>query len=145
MKELYSIKEIATMTGLSTKTIRNYIASGFLVGEKHEGKWMFSSKAIEDMIKEPFVDASIQIKNENVVKDFLIDEKKKEDSICIVLDKKMNQEQAVLLSEFLCEEINKNGDHIVMNFSLKEENVRVILSGPLNQVMAILMLYQERF
>lgn len=145
MKAFYSINEVATMTGLSTKTIRNYIASGLLTGEKYEGKWVFSLNAIENMIKEPFVDASIQIKNGNVVKDFLIADKKKDDSICIILDQNLSQEQAVLLSEFLCEEINKNDNQIIMNFSQKEGHVRVILTGPLKQVMAILMLYHEKF
>ena len=34
MKETYSINDVAMITGLSTRTIRNYISLGFLSGEK---------------------------------------------------------------------------------------------------------------
>ena len=47
MKETYSINDVAMITGLSTRTIRNYISLGFLSGEKVNGAWSFTDKQIE--------------------------------------------------------------------------------------------------
>lgn len=145
MKEFYSINEVAQMTGLTTKTLRNYIADGFLVGEKSNGKWLFSMDAVQAMITAPFVDASIKIKSSSVVKDFLDNDKKKEDGMCLILDKKVGEEQAIALGEFLCQQVNRADNQVVMKYSQKAGNARIILSGLPNQVMPILMAYNEKF
>ena len=44
MKELFSIGEIAVMSGLSVRTIRSYLASGQLEGEKINGAWRFTEE-----------------------------------------------------------------------------------------------------
>lgn len=41
-KDRYTISEIAKMSGLTTRTIRNYLADGQVHGEKRDGKWEFS-------------------------------------------------------------------------------------------------------
>ena len=38
-KDFYSINDIALMSGLSSRTIRNYISSGILKGDKVDGCW----------------------------------------------------------------------------------------------------------
>ena len=43
MKELLTIEDLAKMTGLSERTIRNYLADGQLEGEKADGAWRLSS------------------------------------------------------------------------------------------------------
>lgn len=45
-KEYYTIADIAEMTGLSTRTIRNYIKSGLLSGSKKDRTWIFSENSI---------------------------------------------------------------------------------------------------
>ena len=46
MNEYYTINDIATMTGLTTRTVRNYIKLGLLDGEKMDGIWQFSIEAV---------------------------------------------------------------------------------------------------
>ena len=46
-EKLYSINEIAKLTKLTDRTIRNYLASGTLKGRKIGGQWRFTRKDIE--------------------------------------------------------------------------------------------------
>lgn len=65
--------------------------------------------------------------------------------MCVILDKKLSDEQGMVLSEFLCEQLNRDDNRMEMNFSKRNENARVIVTGPLNQVMTFLTKYKERF
>lgn len=44
MNEFYTINDIATMTGLTTRTVRNYMKLGLLEGEKVDGVWQITIK-----------------------------------------------------------------------------------------------------
>ena len=145
VKEYYSINEVAQMTGLTTKTLRNYISARLLDGEKVDGNWKFSLQAVEKMLKDPFVEASVKIKNQIVVKDFLLDEQKKTDSTCLILDKVLSNEKALELSQFFCQIVNESEAKVQFKMFQKEENVRIILSGPENEIMDIMSAYKKTF
>ena len=66
-----SIIELATMTRLSTKTIRNYQKMGLLHGEKIDGAWMFSGEEIGRFFQEQFVKDALEIKRNGQVLDYL--------------------------------------------------------------------------
>ena len=40
MEEIYNLNQLALMTGLSTRTLRNDLATGILEGEKEDGMWI---------------------------------------------------------------------------------------------------------
>ena len=40
-EKLYSVEEIAKMTSVTTRTIRNYLRNGILTGTKIGGQWRF--------------------------------------------------------------------------------------------------------
>ena len=67
MKDTYSINEVAMMTSLSTRTIRNYIAAGFLEGEKVDGAWTFTPEQIEAFTQNKTVKPSIKAKKNAIV------------------------------------------------------------------------------
>ena len=46
MHDDYSVRQLAECTGLSDRTIRNYLASGILEGEKTEGSWRFTPEQV---------------------------------------------------------------------------------------------------
>ena len=62
MNEFYTINDIATMTGLTTRTIRNYMKLGMLEGEKQDGVWQFSAEAVFSFMADKNVYPSIQAK-----------------------------------------------------------------------------------
>lgn len=42
---MYTLKQLALITGLTERTLRNYLRSELLTGEKRDGKWYFSDRA----------------------------------------------------------------------------------------------------
>lgn len=82
----YVINHLVMFTGLSDRTIRNYIASGILQGEKINGLWHFTPEQVEEFVRHPAVRPSILAKNNGLVYDFLLDTKKTGQEMCVILD-----------------------------------------------------------
>ena len=82
----YLISHLVLATGLTDRTIRNYIASGILQGEKIDGLWHFTPEQVEEFIRHPAVRPSILSKNNGLVYDFLLNDRKKEPEACVILD-----------------------------------------------------------
>ena len=133
MEKYYTITEISIMTGLTTRTIRNYLKSGLINAEKVNGIWMFSPEDFSDMLTNPAIKPSIQAKNNAVVYDFLVDNKKKIN--------KINE-----TSEFFCNTINSLSETGELSFKFEKNgrNVRVILNGTEETVIDILSKYYNR-
>lgn len=140
----YVINHIALATGLSDRTIRNYIATGILIGEKINGIWHFTPEQVDAFIKHPTVRPGIVAKQNGLVYDFLAENKKSSSQICVILDipTAMKKEFA----EFFCYEIT-NGDfhNILFSFDGVFETPRVILRGVPAEVLSVLECYRRRF
>ena len=145
MENFYTINEVATMTGLTTRTIRNYLKSGLINGEKINGIWMFSSEDFEAMLNNPAIKPSIQAKNNSVVYDFIADDRKKVNKICTILDLYVEDNEAEEISQFFCSTINSYADSGDLSFKFEKHgrNVRVILSGADEVVMEIMNRYYD--
>ena len=68
----YLINHLVLITGLTDRTIRNYISNGILHGEKINGLWHFTSEEVESFIAHPAVRPSILAKHNSAVYDFLL-------------------------------------------------------------------------
>ena len=143
MGKYYTINEVATMTGLTTRTIRNYLKSGLISGEKINGVWTFSSEDFADILNSPAIKPSIQAKNNAVVYDFLVDDRKRTNKICTIIDLYIEDEEAEEISQFFCDTINSyhNTDDLSFKYEKRGRNVRVILSGTDEMTMEILNKY----
>ena len=62
----YNINQVATITGLTTRTLRNYLNLGILQGEKEDGVWMFSPEELKSFLEDPRVKQSVTA-NKNAV------------------------------------------------------------------------------
>lgn len=82
----YLINHLVLITGLSDRTIRNYISSGILQGEKINGLWHFTPEQVECFICHPAVRPSILAKDHAAVYDFLFDSKKCTCETCVIMD-----------------------------------------------------------
>ncbi|MBQ8790285.1 MAG: MerR family DNA-binding transcriptional regulator [Ruminiclostridium sp.] len=140
MESFYTINEVATMTGLTTRTIRNYLKSGLISGEKVNGVWSFSSEDFCAMLNNPAIKPSIQAKNNAVVYDFIADDRKKTNKICTIIDLFVEEDEAEEISQFFCDTINCNPNVGDLSFKFKKhgKNIRVILSGADETVLEIL-------
>ena len=136
-EELYLISHITLITGLSDRTIRNYIASGILKGEKINGIWHFTPEEVDAFIKKPAVRPSIVAKNNSVVYDFKLNDSKKEEETCVILD--LPKCDIKETAEFFCYGIS-NGDYKDINFSFdgNYKTPRIILRGKPSDVFGLI-------
>lgn len=86
MDKYYKLNELAIFTGLTTRTLRNYLKMGLLDGEKVDGVWNFTEEEVEAFMQNPNVKPSISAKKNALVYDFMLDNTKRTNEICTVLD-----------------------------------------------------------
>jgi len=140
----YVINHLVMFTGLTDRTIRNYIATGILQGEKINGLWHFTPEQVDEFISHPSVRPSIVAKNNSIVYDFLLDGKKKSQEICLILDTPCEDKDS--LAEFFAYCIN-NGNYQNVQFAFDGvmEMARVFLRGDSTEVLALINEYKEKF
>lgn len=141
-EKLYLINHLTLITGLSDRTIRNYISSGILKGEKINGMWHFTPEEVDAFIKNPSVRPSIIAKNNSVVYDFMLSDSKQHEETCVILD--IPNADVREVSEFFCYRIT-NGGYKDINFSLDGfyKTPRVILRGKPKDVFGLIDEYYK--
>ncbi len=142
METYYSINEVAMMTGLTTRTLRNYLRMDMLKGEKVDGVWKFTEKEFEEFIQNPIVKPSLKAKNKAIVFDFLAQNTKKTNEICTILDVCVDSHEAEEISNFFTDELRRREEgNIKFSFEKNGPYVRVTLKGYEDTVMEILNAY----
>ncbi len=142
MEKQYTINEVAIMSGLTTRTLRNYMKMNILNGEMVEGVWKFTEEDIADFFQNPYVKPSIQAKNKAIVFDFLAQNEKRISEMCTILDVCVEKDEAEEIAAFFCKEVNKrNAGNLKFSFEKNGSHVRVILKGYEDVVMDILNAY----
>lgn len=138
----YVINHLVMFTGLTDRTIRNYITSGILEGEKINGLWHFTREQVERFICHPSVRPSILAKNNSLVYDFLLDTHKTVCEACVILDAPGSDKKA--LSEYFCERIcNGNYRNIRFSYDGVADVPRVILTGDATEVLRLVNEYSQ--
>ncbi len=143
MKDSFSIDDMALMTGLSTRTIRSYIADGFLEGDKSSGAWQFTSEQADAFLQNKAVRPTLRSKKNATVYDFLGAPHKEQDMMCVVLDLPSDEtgRAAALFCKYMCKieakaELRFASDRL-------GKTARVILSGSDSDVMDLLARYYK--
>lgn len=132
----YLISHLVLITGLSDRTIRSYISSGILQGEKTNGLWHFTPEQVDCFLCHPTVRPSIRAKHNAAVYDFLLDQKKTNCETCVILDLPgMNKKE---IAEYFCYRIS-NEEHQNIHFSFDgiASVPRIILKGDATEVLAL--------
>ncbi len=138
----YTIGHVALCTGLTDRTIRRYISSGMLVGEKINGLWHFTPEQVDAFMVHPSVWPSIQAKKNSIVYDFLLDRKKKHEEICMILD--LPEDAPKTAAEYFCYAIsNADAEQIHFSFDYVCGMPRVILRGAPAQVLSLVNGYYK--
>ena len=141
-EKLYLISHLVLITGLSDRTIRNYIASGILKGEKINGIWHFTPEEVDEFIKNPAVRPSIIAKNNSLVYDFMLNDSKKEEEACVILD--LPKADIKETAEFFCYRISSgNFENINFSFDGYAKTPRIILKGKPSDVFGIIDEYYK--
>jgi len=139
----YTIGHVVQFTGLTDRTVRNYISTGILEGEKINGIWHFTPEQVDAFVRHPTVRPSIQAKRNALIYDFLLDTKKKEPYTCMILD--LPGEDRKEVAEYFCNTICESVLHdFRFSFDSVEGEPRVILRGHTNEVLELVNRYYNR-
>lgn len=140
----YTIGHIVQFTGLTDRTIRNYIASGILTGEKINGVWHFTPETVDAFIGHPAVRPSILAKKHSLVYDFLLYNPKQTDQACLVLDLPGGDRKTV--TEFFCTTISRgNYKDIHYSFDGLGAAPRVFLKGSTEEVLRLVNAFYKKY
>ena len=140
----YNLNEVAMITGLTTRTLRNYLKMDLLKGEKIDGNWSFTEEELDTFISNPAVKQAIKTKRNAIVYDFLSDPFKKVNRICTIMDLPVSEAEALETAKFFCGLVNSNGSDITFTYNQEKGFARFILSGSEDQVTDFMKAYYER-
>lgn len=142
--EWYTLNDIAMMSGLTPRTLRNYLRMGILAGEKVDGVWRFSEEQLWAFMDNPSARQGMHAKQNAIVTDFLLMGGRKESRSCVILDYCMEWEDAKEAIDFFCDKIKEQGDE-ELRFGMErhKKSVRLILSGPETAVKEIMKSYYK--
>lgn len=140
----YLIKHLQLFTGLTERTIRNHMASGFLEGEKIEGMWHFTPEQVEKFIYHPAVRPGILAKHNSLVYDHLLDTGKTQETACVILD--VPGGRHIEIAEFFSYTIPWNSLRDVrFYYDAIGDLSRIILTGNAEAVFCVIRAYREAF
>lgn len=145
MKDSFSINDLALITGLSTRTLRNYLAAGVLKGEKVDGVWTFTDEEVNAFTQNKAVQPSIRAKKNALVFDFMGAKPYNGDKMCVILDLP-SQAEIVTAPMFFCQRISAYAPEAELHFAADPlgSGVRLILSGSPRDVMDLLNQYYQQ-
>jgi hypothetical protein len=148
MKEFFTIDDLATMTMLSTRTLRNYIKQGFFDGEKIDGVWKFTTEDIDRILKNDFINQSIQSKKNGIVYEYMANDIKLVNTVCSIYDyNNIGNEEAKRMCSIIMELINTNQyDSLKFSYSYNQKTkmVRIILTGTTNGIYNLMNTFSEK-
>ena len=135
-EKLYTVADVAQVTGMTSRTIRNYLKDGTLTGQKIGVQWRFT----EDEIKKLF---SRQMPGQSsptqIVRGFLGEQKRKEVSFCVLLDiPGVTELDGLELYRRLQEECGEGICSMSYEYHDEEQLLRVAVSGEADAVMDLL-------
>jgi len=151
--KFYTVEDIANMTNLTSRTIRNYLKDGSLEGKKIGGQWRFTMKDIEKLFNNGNVTKDIKDNKKQQVMDFIDGintDMKGKIQICSIVDFYCDNENAAKeMSDKLIVVINndKNATKDCASYSYeyikKESKARFTLFGNSDFIINTLTLLKD--
>ena len=140
---MYTIEQLSLITGLTTRTLRNYMKSDILHGSKETGTWKFTEQQVSAFVLHPAVRPSIQTKHHAIVYDFLAGQDNREKELCILLDLLLDEREAKEVADFFCNAASRRS-HIRFAFSYESGKAHYILKGAEADISQIMKEYYGR-
>jgi excisionase family DNA binding protein len=148
MEQLYTVEDIAKMTSLTSRTIRNYLKEGMLKGKKIGGQWRFTKEDIGNFMDNGTVAKEFTDNHKQDILDFIDGVNTFADHIgeiqtCSIIDLYEDSEIVKRKTDKLAEFINSNGNMgNYMNFSCNyiesEAKTRIVLFANPNYLIKAL-------
>ena len=146
MEKLYTVDDVAIMTGLTSRTIRNYLADGRLKGRKIGSQWRFTEADINGIFSDPSAAADNSAPNQNAdssaVAAFLRPQPRTTVSICAVVDYPVDSADTIApLVQKLTDQISLlASDNLSFTYEYDQVNrvARFTLVGALDMVAKLI-------
>ena len=103
-EKLFTINEVAMLTSLTTRTLRNHLKDGTLHGHKVGGQWRFRMSDIEDFTFGGGKSARRTSENDAQVDEFLASSNKSGTQVCTIVDIVADEDRATA-KEFLIRDL----------------------------------------
>ena len=149
MEKLFTVEDIAKMTSMTTRTIRNYLKDGILEGRKIGGQWRFTEENIKKFMDSGSVTKDFAVKIKQDVLDFIDGvntDYTGEIQVCAIID--LYQEKGVVEEkknktvEFINSDKNNSLSSNYMRFQYEyiesEQKGRITLFAPPNYLIEAL-------
>lgn len=128
-EKLFTLNDVAVLTSLTTRTLRNHLKDGTLNGHKVGGQWRFRMSDIEDFTFKSGKKQIITEGNETLVTDFLIRNTIAGKQVCSVIDLEIDEQRAIA-KEFLLKDLVNwydNRNNLKYAFEYKDGFARFII------------------
>ena len=139
----YNLNQVAMITGLTTRTLRNHLKQGVLQGEKVDGNWSFTEEEVDAYLADSSVKQAVASRKHALVYDFLADPFKKTNRICTIMDFPVSDAEALSIAEFFCRKISESGSDVEFRYLNEKHYARFILAGSEEQVSDFMKAYYE--
>jgi len=148
MEKLYTVENIAQMTGLTSRTIRNYIADGRLRGRKIGSQWRFTEADVEALFSQREISAdTAEASADDPVSSFLVPQTRSGITTCSIIDyPSPSADAAGVLQQMLSDHISTTGAYVSFSYQyLAEVSVaRFIFTGPADQVSKLVKIVRKK-
>lgn len=129
----YTVADVAALTGLTDRTIRNYLKEGTLHGKKVGVQWRFTQQNIESLFREADVTEPLTELLDELVADFLHGSQRPQEMECRILDIPCKTEE---LWKNIVKKLRKQIDEkrggwpeIAWEYKSEEQMLRVVAAG----------------
>ena len=149
LEKLYTVEDIAQMTALTTRTIRNYLRNGTLKGRKIGGQWRFTQADVQAMLERGEVITQMRAIQRQSVLDFIDGvntDVQGTMQICTIVDLYVSREEAARKSDALCALVNASqGESLTYHYDYldAEKKARYVLFASPDFLMEALTLLQK--
>ena len=148
LEKLFTIADIAEMTSLSDRSIRNYLRNGLLTGQKIGGQWRFTSQDIMNFFHRSDVRASVTKQWKLDILDFIDGvnpASEGERQACTIVDLYLSREEADACNEKVSDYFSacppsSDAARVHFEYSEKERRARFTLFSTPSIAAAVLNL-----
>jgi len=135
-QKLYTVADVAELTGLTSRTIRNYLKDGTLRGKKIGVQWRFTEEDINRLFSEVDAAGMKILKPEDVISEFLKQTERGQAECCVVWDIPFSDEKEI---DKVCSEARQmmaEEEDMVFAWELmsKQQVLRVAASGTADKI-----------
>lgn len=145
--KLYTVEEVAQKTGLTDRTIRNYLKDGRLRGKKIGGQWRFTADDIEALFRTP---GEEDVKKGGEMDDFLGSScSESNPDVCVMADYRCEEGTAKEIAARIYAEKddpanNYSKGKITFEYSKDEGKARYIVRGNADFAAAMLKIIRKQ-